>query len=106
MRPLNHIIHVVTKMSENPMLTGLRGLKDVSQRVKGVMGRTAATAPHLVPIEPPMWQKWLLRISGCYASYKDRQIAKALEAQQKDNMTFETTLIETKCAGERERESV
>lgn len=99
MRPLTHLVNVVTKMSENPLVTGLRGLKDTFQRVQGMHGRTAATAPHLAIREPPLWQRWLLTLVGCYGRYKERQATKALEAQKKDNQTFEATLIEAKCAG-------
>lgn len=60
MRPLRHIVAIVNNMSDNPLLTGLRGLRDVAQRARGGM-KTAATAPHLMLEPPAKWKLFLFR---------------------------------------------
>lgn len=60
-RPLAHVIAAVTRMADNPLLTGLRGLRDVSQIAKGGM-KSVATAPTLALPLPPRWRRLLLHL--------------------------------------------
>lgn len=60
-RPLCHLVAVVTKMCENPMLTGLRGLRDVSQRARGGL-KTVATSPHLQVPDAPRLRRWMRKL--------------------------------------------
>lgn len=76
MRPLRHVVSVVTKMAENPALTGLRGLRDVAQRARGGM-KTASTSPHIALVPPPKWKELIFRAAPWVRRLARRSITRS-----------------------------